>query len=307
MKILYHGDSPAVTTGFGTVAKNLLNGLVRLNPEIEITVLGINDHGGWKDPNEYPYKIFPAVFTDPKDIMGFKRLINIIQGTDPEIPFDFDSIIFSFDSWLFANTTIGDYTVIQTVKDLLQQKEEETGKHVKTILYTPIDNHQILPGWIQTMQVFDEVIVPSFYGKRIITNHNKELGDRTRVIYNGLDTKNFYPIEKKTRTIKGIYEFSTEGKFVIGFVGRNSWRKNYFHLIKIFSLFKEKHPDAFLYLHCQPVSYEHDGIDILELCKYYGLTYSDDYYIPLDHKEGAGITRHSMNDVYNSMDVFLST
>ena len=59
-------------------------------------------------------------------------------------------------------------------------------------------------------------------------------------------------------------------------------------------------------MHTNPVDFQHDGGDIYELCRYFGLQLGEDYYVPVDHEDNKGIPRQGMNEVYNMMDVFLS-
>jgi len=301
MKLLYHGDSPAVATGFGNVSRNLLNTMKAMKPDLDITVLGINERGAWKDPKRYPYKIYPAIYNDYKDMMGFKRLIAILSGKDPEIQETFDTLLCNFDSYLLASVTIGERTPIDMLSELPQWKK------IRKILYTPIDNHQILAGWIETMKRFDVVVTTAKYGKNVITNYDKTLGDSVKAIYNGIDTETFFPMKALDRKINTGYSvIDLNKRFVVGYVGRNQWRKNFFHLIKIFSVFHKKHPDAFLYMHTNPVEEAHDGGDIYELAKQHGLYLLEDYYVPADLNPNVGLTRSGMNEVYNIMDVFFS-
>ena len=303
MKILYVGDSPAVATGFGNVSRNLLDGIAFNHKDADITVIGINDRGGWKDPKRYNYKIYPAIYDNYEDELGLKRLLNVLKGTDPEIPNqEWDVLIIHYDSFLLASKTIDGVAYINY---LIQ--EFANRPKMKTILYTPIDSKEIAPSWIESMQQFDTIITYSKYGKEMITNANKQLGNRTKVIYPGIDVKNFFPIKNFDKKVYiGDTEIDLNKRFVVGYVGRNQWRKDYFHLVKIFSEFKKIHKEAFLYMHTNPVDSNHDGGDILELCKNFGLYLGEDYYVPIGHNDNTGIKRTDMNQVYNMMEVFLS-
>ncbi len=305
MKILYLGDSPAVATGFGNVSRNLLDNLWYDHEDVEITVLGINDRGGWKNPNKFDkrYKVYPSIFDNYKDELGFTRLLNVLQNKDPEIRSqDWDVLILHIDSFLLASKTIDGIAYINYLN-----KEFALRPKMKTILYTPIDNPLIPPEWVETMQQFDVVATYSKYGKEMISAADKGLGNRVKVIYPGIDVSNFHPIKDFKRVVKiGESEFDLKDRFVIGYVGRNQWRKDYFHLVKIFSEFKKKYPEAYLYMHTNPSDTQHDGGDIFELCNSFGLNLGEDYFVPVNHEDNQGIKRNSMNEVYNMMDVFLS-
>jgi len=58
-KLLWIGDSPAVTTGFGRVSQSILERLAKTG-KYSISVLGVNHPVG--DPHRYEgiFKIYPA-------------------------------------------------------------------------------------------------------------------------------------------------------------------------------------------------------------------------------------------------------
>lgn len=284
MKILFWGDSPTAATGLGNVSKNLLNYLYSKGHEI--TVIGVNDRGGWKDPKLYPYKIYPAIYNNYLDIWGALRLINVFEGKDPEIKEEFDVFLTNLDFFLFKELKIDGKPLLHY---LLPFKNK-----IKKIIYTPIDNDIIFGRWREIFFFFDKIYVPSFYSQRVLKDYNI----KSEVVYYPLDKENFYPEIPKDKP---------KDKFIIGYVGRNQWRKDLFSLIYIFHLFKQRHPEAFLYLHTKPDDKEQEGWNILEILKHYIYFYGKDYYVPLDLNVVKGIERENMRKVYNYFDVFLST
>lgn len=281
-KILFWGDSPACSTGLGVVSKNILAGL----KDYEIVVIGINDRGGWKDPQEYPYKIYNPIYYSSDDIYGKVRLLRVLLGTDKEIKFNPDIIIANTDFFLFSSL-INEVPMWQLIKEAIRKKD------IKTIIYTPIDNEFIYSEWIDIFNLFDKIIVPTNFAKMVLGNY---IAEPIEVVYYPIDTKNFYP-----QKIKRV-----ENRFVIGYVGRNQWRKDLFSLIYIFSLFKKKYPDAFLYIHSQPKDKIQQGWDLFRIAENFGLKDKKDYYFP-DIDDNQGIQRESLIDVYNRMNVFFST
>lgn len=290
MKILYLGDSPAVATGLGVVGKNILNGLIKIDPTLDITVIGINDRGAWKDNKEYPYKIYPAIYDNYYDLWGAIRLINTLRGEEPEIKGNFDVLIINSDFFLLDTIKVEGKAVLDWLKDLLPHTSIK-----KTILYTPIDNDYLNERWLEILSFFSELAVPSYYAKTVIKRYDPQLAKRTHVIYYGLDTENFYPKPKEDNK-----------RFTIGYVGRNQWRKDLCRLISIFADFKKTHSNAFLHIHTTAEDDTQNGWNIFELLHHYGLYLYKDYYVPIKFNQNKGLERKSMNDIYNSFDVFLS-
>jgi len=308
MRILYHGDSPTVATGFGNVSRNLLSGLAK---EHEITVIGINDRGGYKDPKEYPYRIYPAIYNDFRDVLGIKRLINVLVGQDPEIKGDFDCLFLQYDFTLLAESYIGSDNLFSTLKQIVKPT-------VKKIIYTPIDNGLVTPKWREVLEWFDIVIVPSQYGFKVLEGvwGTKKAKEKVKVVYYGVENT-FKPLVSQERLLirkrmtdalkKQNIEVEMENKYIIGFVGRNQWRKDIYRTVKIFTEFKKQHPNAYLYLHTDPLDNNHDGGNLLDLLSYYGQFYGKDYLVPLGLNSNTGIARVDMNEIYNMLDVYLSS
>ena len=300
MKLLVWGDSPAVATGFGNVNRIMLTALKKAHPEIDITIIGINDRGGYKDPAKYPFKIYPAIYDDPRDVFGVRRLLGVLSKQDPEIKEEFDVLFCNYDFYLLNELHIGEHRLLDYIANIVP-----TTTLRKTVLHTPVDHELIYKEWGECLKWFDKLVVPSNYGKEVFAKHETLLGRNTEVVYHGFDVDNFHRLkEKEIEEIKK--KMGIDSKFVIGFVGRNNWRKDFYHLAEIFARFKEKHSDAFLYLHCKPTGMEMEGYDIFRLMSQYGLVIGKDYMVPGAFNESVGIDRVDMNAVYNIMDVHLS-
>lgn len=301
IKVLVQGDSPASSTGFGNVNRIAFNALHELYPEVEATFVGINDKGGYKNPSEHPYKIYPAIYDDPQDVYGIKRILGAISKTDPEIKEDFDVLFLNIDFFILHEIRIGEARYIDYLREAVKNSSIK-----KTILHTPIDHDYMYPGWIEAMSSFDQIISTADFGKSVITKHSKELASKTDVIYHGFEGDLFYPLPKKSKE-ELRKKHNLEGKYIVGFVGRNGWRKDFYHLVKVFSLFKKEHPNALLYLHTAVNNYQPENYNIPVLMEQFGLKPGEDYLLPYNLNENNGIERASMNEIYNLMDVFLST
>jgi glycosyltransferase involved in cell wall biosynthesis len=292
MKLLFHGTSPEIASGYGTINKLLLEQLVRLRPDLEITVLAMNDRGDYKDHKEYPYKIYPANALSPSDIFGLNRLNAILDNQDPHIQDIFDIYFYSGDFMPF------DYVTMKggnKPRDIFIRKFQRFDKR---IIYTPIDSVQLKKGWVSALNLFQEVIVPTNFAKKIIKMYDPKLGNKVNVIPYGIDTENFY------KRPKSIFE----DRFVVGFVGKNQFKKDIGRLVKVFNQFRLKNPDKkpLLFLH---TNYEdqinHFG-NLVELMNGYGMVYGEDYYFPKQLDYLYGIPRKELSHVYNEFDVFMT-
>lgn len=309
MKILYHGDSPTVATGFGNVSRNLLSGLAK---EHDITVIGINDRGGHKDPKIYPYKIYPAIYNDYRDLFGLKRLLNVLLGQDPEIKeTKFDVLFMLYDYTMISEGYIGNTPLFEALKQTVKPG-------IKKVIYTPIDNDLITPRWKATLEWFDKIIVPSHYGFKVLESvwGTKATKEKVKVVYHGIENT-FKPLPENERLLirkrmtealgKQNIKINMEDRYIIGFVGRNQWRKDIYRTVKVFAQFKKDHPKAYLYLHTDPLDSNHDGGNIMDLLAYNGQFYGKDYLVPIGLNTNTGLPRADMNEIYNMFDVYLSS
>ncbi|MGH2612482.1 MAG: glycosyltransferase family 4 protein, partial [Rhabdochlamydiaceae bacterium] len=305
MKLLIWGDSPLASTGFGNINKLLLNQLKKLDPNLDITVLGINSQGNWYDFEKYPYKIYPTYWNgngilDTKDIIGYTRLLAVLSGVDNQIKENFDTLLVNLDVYMFDNLING-----QPFINLLKQICPHA---IKKIIYCPLDADYLPKSWIENLKFFDTVVVPSNWARKVIKMYDRELFEKTTVIYHGFDTNEIssLPLEQKEQLKKGL---GAEGKFVIGYVARNNWRKDIFRTIKIFSQFHSKYPDSFLYLHMKEKDEANimTSFDIASIAQKEGLYKFRDWATPEDFDPGVGIPRDQMKYIYNALDIHLST
>ena len=93
IRILYYGDSPSVSTGFGTVSRNILVPLYNTG-KYDITVLGVNY---WGNPHPYKFQIWPVGNNPQRDPYGKQLVQERILSSDFDILFMVqDSFILDF-------------------------------------------------------------------------------------------------------------------------------------------------------------------------------------------------------------------
>lgn len=232
--ILYAGDV-GVETGFGRVAQYLIPALAK---EHDVHALSVNWHG---DPNpmQQHCKMYPAMAygTDP---FGGHRMAELVQTIQPDI------IFFVNDIWVVVNCC-------EPIKEL----KEKLG--FKTIVYTPIDSYGLFPEILEPVNLWDQLITYTQFGKEEI----EKIGyDRPiEVVGHGTDFTKFFPIDQQEcRKELGI----SEDVFIVFNGNRNQPRKRIDLTIKGFVKFAKDKPDARLWLN---MGKKDMGWDIVPLMK----------------------------------------
>jgi glycosyltransferase involved in cell wall biosynthesis len=263
MKIVYMSDSPTVPTGYGRVGKVLCENFIKEGHSV--TVIGWGYNG---EPHDLPYNIIPC--NTQTDGFGENILADFIRKEKPDILF-----------------TLGDPWMTEYIPNM----EERSA--VTWISYFPIDGYPIPPAWHNWIKNIDVPVVFSRFAKETV---EKEVGRQVSLIYHGVDTERFVPMDKAE--IKK--EFGIEGKFVVGTVARNQPRKNLPALVKAFSLFAKNKDDVLLYMHSQVVDV---GWNLAELVSRFGVT--DKAFTTPGFTALKGIPDEELVKIYNMFDIFV--
>jgi len=317
IKVLVWGDSPASATGFATVIRGVFNELAKTG-KYDIDIIGINDTGGWKDPEKFPYRIYPArsSIEEGVDYHGRHRLINAMTGREPEIKAPWDLLFVLNDTFILEFPVVGDQGISQIIADLQKQSIEKLPVEYffKTIVYCPIDS-PVKGNWIANgVAPFNYVVAYTKYGKRQIEKANSllidssDVGDRTKVIYHGVNLDTYKTIEDKeiikdfrSKFFRGLVQDHT---LLVTSVARNQMRKDIPRTLQIFKEFQKRRPDSFLYLHCQ----ETDAWGSLrEYAKLFNLEFGKDWGVPKSFHANFGYSADTLNKIYNASDCILST
>src|SRR5690348_1490337 len=75
-KVLFYGDSPCSTTGFGRVNKVILDALADTGL-YEIDAVVVNHYASWYDPSVFRYRLHDAIYGG--DQMGVKMMGTLLQ------------------------------------------------------------------------------------------------------------------------------------------------------------------------------------------------------------------------------------
>jgi glycosyltransferase involved in cell wall biosynthesis len=283
IKILFYGDAPTVATGFGTVTRNILDGLHKTG-KYDISVLGVNY---WGDPHEFPYPIWP-IGVGSRDPYGRQRSFDMMQRD-----FDFDVLFLFQDSFILQSFMGEGLPRLRQMKDFV------------TVGYYPIDG---VPKreWVECMNMFDVPVTYTEFARKESILAVPDIAHKLEVVPHGVNMRDFYPLdEKETAHFRNSYFGRHAKKFIITNVNRNQQRKDIPRTMLAFKEFKRQRPDSLLYLHMAAVD---QGWNLPEVAKGMGLRIGEDVVLP-----GGGFGPNQgypidvVNRIYNASDVIMST
>jgi glycosyltransferase involved in cell wall biosynthesis len=279
MKILWLSDSPFICTGYATISVNVLNGLSDMGHECHFLAhnyLGqtLKPGSKFEDDRELKFTIHGAGREGYcKDIIMTK-----IRELKPDV-----------------------FVVLLDTFMLYPWIMQQDFAPAKSIFYFPSDGEGGLPLRCEDiLKKFNYSIAMAKFGQKQVKEvHNINAS----YIPHAVDTNVYFPMTKLQREeLKA--KWGLRGKFVVGSVYRNQGRKMADRMFKAFALFAQKHPDAILFCHSDPLD-QAACFDSIELIKRLGIG-NRVIFSGMNFYKGFDYRR--MNEVYNLMDVFfLST
>jgi glycosyltransferase involved in cell wall biosynthesis len=197
-----------VDTGFGIVAKNLLD---TMHEDYDVTVLGINNHG-LKKYDTSKYFVYPIV---PPDMLGFKRIIQVIKQDQPDLIFLFQDIFH--------------------ISEVLPHIKKEF-PDIPVVSYFPIDGSPVSTAWDNVLTNSDKIITYTAWAKEQIQLRFPDNKKKIEYLYHGVDFKVFYPHAKQhIEKIRDSWKWND--KFVVCNVNRFQPRKAVPLGMRAFSMF----------------------------------------------------------------------
>lgn len=288
--VLWVGDA-AVSTGFARCTHAACDELHRMGWHVD--VIGVNYPG---DPHDYPYDIYPGFSPHGggRDVYGMGRLQVLSRELKPDI------VVLLTDPWNVAGYVKALPDIVDlSMSDVTNASDEKA--HILTIGWLAVDakNQDGRP-----LNDLDHVISWTQFGADELT-HGGYNGESS-IVGLGVDIDVFKPADKskaRQALFNGI-DIPADA-FVVGVVGRNQWPRKrldlsieYFaHWVKTRSI-----DNAYLYIHSAPTGER--GYDIWRLVEHYGVKGRVMHGSP---PMGVGVDDASMVDVYNAMDVYLTT
>jgi len=170
----------------------------------------------------------------------------------------------------------------------------------KTLFWFPSDGGGRMPmNCEQVLQKCHYPIAMAKYGQKQCKDVH---GIETGYIPHAVNPDMFKPVPKEDKE-KLKEKYGLGGKFVVGLVGRNQGRKMHDRTIKAFAIWCKKHQDAVLFIHADP----QDGaavFDMMALIQQLGI---QNRVLFSGMKFFRGLTYEQMNEIYNIMDVYVSS
>jgi len=277
IRLLWMGDSPAVSTGFGRVSQGVLERLLQTG-KYNISVLGINHPIG--DPHRYEgmLKIYPAKARG--NVYGFNRVEEVIAKERPDI------IIINNDLWI----------VSEYIKSIPENN--------RIFTYSPVDALPVHSNWINALQKVNARIgTYTDFAKGGILKAKP--GTKIDIIGHGVDTDEFYPMDDARKFLANI----PEETFVIQNVNRNQPRKRLDLFMKAMKMWLERkstsdRKNIAFYYHG---TIRDVGWNLIDLAQRWGI---DDRLLITDQNNlspANGVPLSLLNKIYNCADVHVMT
>lgn len=276
IKLLWIGDSPAVSTGFGRVSQGILEGLYQTG-KYDISVLGINHQIG--DPHRYEgmFRIYPA--RSKGNVYGFNRVQEVITKEKP------DQILINNDLWI----------VSEYIKEIPENN--------RIITYSPVDALPVQPEWIEALiKVNARVTTYTEFAKDGIQTAKEVPID---IIGHAVDTDEFYPMDDARKFMANI---SPEA-FVVQNINRNQPRKRLDLFLKAMQIWlgrlpKSDRDNVNFYYHG---TLRDVGWNLVQLAQRWGI---DDRFLITDQTNispAQGVSLPMLCKIYNCADVHVMT
>jgi glycosyltransferase involved in cell wall biosynthesis len=171
--------------------------------------------------------------------------------------------------------------------------------------WTPVDHLSVPPkvaAWAKRPNV--KTIAMSPFGQKQF----QAIGVDSTYIPHAVDTSVYKPTDNIDGYSLKQYMGVGEDDFIVGMVAANKangsiHRKAYAENLLAFAMFRQKHPNAYLYVHAEP-SRVFGGFHLATLMKSVGLP-EDAVLFPDPHKLRYGYSSEEMAGLYSAMDVLL--
>lgn len=274
-------NSPSMPTGYGVQAKMLTDRLKRHNVDVAI----LSNYGLEGSMSEYKSQ-FGTVPVYPRGMTTYSS-----------------DVMKPFHNKHLAGRDLQNF--ILTLYDVWVYLDDPSLKELEFVSWTPIDHISIPPkvaAWSKRPNVYPLAMSP--FGQKAF----EELGIESSYIPHAVDTKLYKPTHEIDGTPVKKYFGLKDSDFVVGMVAANKangqlHRKAFAENMLAFSIFKQKHPDAYLYIHTDP-SKAYSGFGLANLAKACGID-MDSLLFPDPDRYRFGYSDTELAALYTGMDVLL--
>jgi glycosyltransferase involved in cell wall biosynthesis len=274
-------NSPGSPTGYGVQGLLLAERLKRDGYDVAaLSNFGLEGNISTLETKHGPIAHYPRGYTLYSGDVLETHHKHFLAGR--EIP---NAILTLYDAWVYLD--------VPALEEL------------KFWSWTPVDHLSVPPkvaAWAKRPNV--KTIAMSPFGQRQF----EAIGVDSTYIPHAVDTS----VYKPTDNIQGYslkqYMGVGEDDFIVGMVSANKangslHRKAYAEAFLSFAMFRQKHPNAYLYVHAEP-SRVFGGFHLATLMKAVGLP-QDAVLFPDPHKLRYGYSSEEMAGLYSAMDVLL--
>tara|TARA_Y100001938_G_C8093130_1_gene436332 strand:+ start:166 stop:1572 length:1407 start_codon:yes stop_codon:yes gene_type:complete len=214
-----------VPTGFGTVSKNLLD---NMHKHYDTDILAINYQGDRK----YDTSKYFLYSVNQQDMLGLKRMHQIIDRTDYDIIFLFQDIFH--------------------ISELINDLHKKVAGKSKIVVYFPVDGEPFSMAWGNVFEKADAIITYSDWAIDVIKDKFPNVKKPIYKLYHGVNLDNFNCLPKKK--IKQIREkFHWEDKFVVANINRFQPRKYVPGVARAYSMFAKGYKQCTCCGHKMPI------------------------------------------------------
>jgi glycosyltransferase involved in cell wall biosynthesis len=276
---MWHSNAPWAPTGYGQQTALFLPRLQALGHEIAISAFfGLQGGmGRWGDMPVYPQDITG---------LGKKMLPHYVRHFSDTGSLDDVQVISLMDAWTWIDPTRGG------IADF---------KGLNLAAWAPVDHDPIPPAVADALDRFaTRKIAMSRFGEEQM----REVGFDPWYIPHGVDTEVMQPRESRNQIRESMR--IPEDAFVVGMVANNQGssppRKAFPQVFRAFAEFHRRHPDTFLYLHCEQ-SGMFDGINLPAAALQCGIPSEAVAFIDQTKYLMGDISQKEMSHIYSFMDV----
>jgi glycosyltransferase involved in cell wall biosynthesis len=281
IRVLIIGEAVA-PTGFARVIRSIFTPLAERYDLHQLATRCQADAGG------YPWPLYPAVAGG--DVYGYKRLPELVRELQPDIVFILYDLVFQAKYMALLRGLSGPLVVN----------------------YSPVESGPIAPELMEQIAGVSRYVAFTDYGRGEIEDSLRQLRARGReadfpavqVIPHGVDTKAFYPLDRKeARAALGFEEALQNDDFIALNANRNMPRKRIDLTMQGFAQFARGKPESVkLYLH---MATEDTGWNVILLARRYGI--EDRLIMTRADNVNPALADEKLNLIYNACDVGITT
>ena len=279
MRIVWVGNQHDQPTGYGTIAKNVIQH-VHHNSRHEMMEFAIS---GLQRVRPY---VWDGVKVFSQSTYGGKMGLGDWANLDKKENVDLWMI--NFDAW--ATCDASGHSVIPKLG-------------VKYAIYPPVDHDPLPPPWYDTLRNAVDIVPYCDFGARVIREGVGPTVSISKPIHHGIDTSIYKPMAVNKSDVFG-HEISND-TFVVGIFKNNQGSRAKYELqLQACKMFIDTVQDQDIRIFIMASKTGSQSPDLVELVQRFGL--GGKVFIVGEDQYKAGLTSEEMAPYYNACDVVLN-